>query len=111
MLGHALVHAFIAAAEKDDAIERGITAGRFLIEKFAGSGHEKDGCLRIGVRSLGGIADAATEERFDGFKERLGLEDHALAPAEGTVGHSAVTVVGEFAEIVHADFEPTVFAG
>ena len=41
---------------------------------------------------------------FEGFGEGLGFEDHAFASAKGTVVDGAVTVVGEVAEVVGADF-------
>jgi len=94
-LGDAFVDAFVTAADEDDAGECGEAAGGRLGEALALGGEEDDGFV-------GGVAGffGGDGEGFEAVEDGLGLEDHALAAAEGTVVDGAVAVVGEGAEVV-----------
>ena len=94
-LADALVDAFVAAADENDAIEGGETAGGCLREALALRGEKNDG-LAGGV--TGGLGSEI--EGLEALEDGLGLENHALATAEGTVVNGAVAVVGEGAEVV-----------
>jgi hypothetical protein len=102
----ALIDAFVAAAEKDDAVKGGELGGDGLGERTALRGEEDDGLA-------GGGAEGETlglgreMEGFDAVEDGLGLEDHALPAAEGTVVDGAVAVVGEGAEILRVDLHET----
>ncbi len=50
-------------------------------------------------------------DTFDGFEERLGLQEHAFAAAEGPVVHSAVQIVRPVAQVVQMDFERARLGG
>src|SRR5271163_4052158 len=62
MRGYTFVHAFVAAADKQNALELGKAAGGFLIEKLARGGKQNDACLRIGRNRPSGIANGMTEQ-------------------------------------------------
>ena len=95
----ALVDAFVTAADEDDTIEGGEFAGDGLGEGATLRGEQDDAGFLLG--GVGGAGLARCEaERGEGFRKRLGFEDHAFSAAEGTVVDGAVTVVGEGAEIV-----------
>jgi hypothetical protein len=93
-LGDALIDAFVAAADEDDAVEGGEAAGRGLGEGLALGGEEDNGFFGGVARGLEGEV-----EGFEGFVDGLGLQDHAFAAAEGAVVYGAVAVVGEVAEV------------
>src|SRR5438128_7444188 len=111
MSGHAFVHAFVAATNQDEAILQREAARRLLRETFSGGGKKNDGGLFARRICLRGIADGMAEKRFDGFKKRLGLEDHAFAAAEGTIINGFVAVFGELAQILNMNVDKTSFAG
>src|ERR1019366_754084 len=50
------------------------------------------------------------QERFHGFEQRLWLQHHALAAAEGAVVHGPMAVMGEGAQVVDADVHQFGFA-
>jgi len=111
MIGNSFVDAFVAAAEEENAVESGVAASGFLRETFAGGGEQDDGGAGVEGGFGGGVADGMTEERFDGFEERLGFEHHALAAAKGAIVDSAMTVFGEFAQVLDVDVDDGGFAG
>ena len=106
-LGDALVDAFVAAADEDDAIEGGETAGGGLGEALALGGEEEDGLPGVGVGGRVGVGGAlgfgGEGERLEAVVDGLGFEDHAFAAAEGAVVDGAVAVVCEGAEVVGVD--------
>ncbi len=103
MLGHALVHAFVAAADEDDSFLLCQAASGFLIETFAGGGEKDDGSFLWKRDFLNGIAYGLAEQGFDCVKERFGFENHTFAPAERAVVHGPVTVFCKFAQVLHMD--------
>ena len=96
--GDALVDAFIAAADEDDALEGGEAARGGLREALA-LRREKDYGLAGGI--AGGLRGDA--KGFDALEDGLRLEDHAFAATEGAVVDGAVAVVGPVAEVVRVD--------
>jgi len=101
-LRDALIDAFVAAADEDDAVERGEMAGDGLREALALCGEQNDGFAGGGwIGKAGG--PGCDVEGFDALEDRLRFEDHAFAAAEGTVVDGAVTVVGPVAKVVGVD--------
>lgn len=98
-LRDALIDSFVAAADENDAVEGGETAGGGLSEALALRGEQDDGLA-------GGVATGLGRdlERFDAIEDGFGLEHHAFAAAEGTIVDGAMTVMREAAEIVGVDF-------
>src|SRR5262245_37584881 len=47
VLGYALVHAFVASADEEDAVELSVAASRFLREALAGGGEQYGGGVGI----------------------------------------------------------------
>jgi hypothetical protein len=105
-LGDALVHTFIAAADHDDALQRGEAARSRLGEALALGGEQDDGLF-------GGVAGGfrGDVQRFEALEDGLGLQDHALAAAKGAVIDGAMTVVGEGAEVVGVDLSDALAEG
>ena len=95
----ALVDALVAATDEDDAVEVRELAGDGLGEGAA-LGAEEDDAGAGGAFGLGWDAEGG-----EGLGQRLGLEDHALAAAEGAVIHGAVAVMGEGAQVVRREFD------
>ncbi len=94
----ALVYAFVAAAEQDDAFGAGEFMGDRLSEALALGGEQDDGfALRIA------FSQRSDTEGLDGSEERFGFEDHAFSATEGTVVHGAMFVFGPGAEVVEVD--------
>jgi hypothetical protein len=102
----ALVDAFVASTEEDDAAGLGEFGGDGLGEGRALGGEQDDGFL---LWIAGGFG--AQVEGFEASEDGFGLEDHAFAAAEGTVVDSAMTVVGEGAEVVGDDLDEALLAG
>src|SRR5712692_61770 len=104
MLGHALVHSFIAPTDKDEALQLRKTPRRLLVEKFSGRGHQDDGGL-WGERSrFRRFPHSMTKQRLDRLEQRLRLQYHALASAERPVVHGAVAILGEGAQVLNVHF-------
>lgn len=110
VFGDAFVHTFVATAKKEDAVELRVATRGFLREAFASGREQNDGSIGVERWLGGGIAYRVTEERFDGFEERLGLEDHAFAAAEGAIVHGAMPVSSEFAQVLDVDLNDGGFA-
>ncbi len=96
----ALVDAFVASAEEDDAVEAGELVGDGLGEGLALGGEEDDGLAGEVAGGFGGEV-----EGVEGVEDGLGLEDHAFSTAEGAIVDGAVTVVGEGTEVVGGDVD------
>jgi len=111
MIGDALVHAFVTAADENDAILLRVAAGGFLREAFARGGEKNDCGFFVVEIFLRGVSDGTAEERFDGFEEWLGLKDHAFAAAKGAIVHGAMTISCELAQILHVNMHEACFAG
>jgi hypothetical protein len=98
-LADALVDAFVAAADEDDAVELAEPAGDGLGEALALRGEQDDG-----LAGCGGVGEAigfgGDAERLEALEDGLGLEDHAFAAAEGAVVDGAMAIMGEGAEVV-----------
>jgi hypothetical protein len=97
-LADALVDAFVTAADEDHAVEGGETASGGLREALALRGEQDHGLFVRLAGCAGGFGGKG--QGLEAVEDGLGLEDHALAAAEGTVVDGAVTVVGEGAEVV-----------
>ncbi len=105
--GHALVHAFIAPADQDHALESRKFLGHGLREHLALRGKQDHARLcgpSYALVSRGHI------QRLHALEQRLRLEHHAFAPAERTIVHRAMLVGGEVPQIVHRDFNEPGFA-
>jgi len=111
MFGDAFVHTFVATAEEEYAVELRVAARGFLAEALAGRGEQNYGGVGIKCRLSRGVAYGTAEERFDGFKQRFWLEDHAFAAAEGAIVDGAMAVFGEFAQVLNVDVDDLGFAG
>src|SRR5215468_8535575 len=111
MFGDAFVHTFVATAEEEYAVLLRVALRRFLSEALAGGGEQNYGGVGFKRRLSRGVAYGTAEERFDGFKERFGLEDHAFTPAEGAIINGAMAVSGESAQVLDVDVDDTGFAG
>jgi hypothetical protein len=101
-LAHALVDAFVAAADEDDAVELAEPAGDGLREALALRGEQDDGLPGRGGfgRVYGAIGFWGDAEGLEALEDGLRLEDHAFAAAEGAVVDGAMAIMGEGAEVV-----------
>lgn len=92
---NALIDTLVAPAKKDDAVKCRQLASDGLCEARATGGKQDDGFPgRIAVRF------GRDAERRTTLKERPGLENHALAPAEGAVIDRTMPVVGELTQVM-----------
>ncbi len=101
MLGDPFIHALVAAADQEELLETGELPSDELVEEAALGGEQDDAA----------VGGALGPDGFDGGEDGFGLEDHALAAAEGAVVHSAVAVVGPIAEVVDEDADEAGLAG
>src|SRR5215469_16653398 len=102
MLAHTLIHAFITAADKDDALVRHYLLRHGLGEQLPLRRQKYDRFARSRAlwRDL---------QRLKALEDRLRLEHHAFAASEWPVVDGAMTVVREGAKIVNSDFyEPGI---
>ncbi len=111
MFGDAFVHAFVTAADENRAILLREAASSFLIEAFTCSREKNDGRFLWRCNFCCRVADRLVEERFDCFKKRLGLEDHAFAAAERAVVDGAVAVLRELAQVLDVNLHDAGFGG
>ena len=104
-LDHALVDAFVAAAQQDEGRPRGEPHHFAVIEPPALRGEVDDGAGRAGGATLllAGMAQ--------GGGERFGPHEHAGAAAVGAVIDAPVGVVGEVARVVQREFVEAALAG
>src|SRR5579883_1196378 len=101
MLGDALIHAFVAAADEQQLLQRGIFARHRLVEFAALRGKQRDALLGV----------SNWPDRFHGFKDRLRLQQHSFAAAERPVIDRAMTVMSPVSQIVDTNFDQPRLAG
>src|SRR6266849_2068850 len=82
MLRHAFVNAFVSPANKNDSLQLRVTPRGFLPEEFPRRRHQNDRRLRVSSARLRSVADAGSEKRLHGFKQRLRLQHHSFSTAE-----------------------------
>ena len=101
MFANALIDAFVMAADKNNAIERGEFARLGLVEFGTARGEENNAarlrCLGLHV--------------LHGGKNRFALEQHAGAAAVGLVIDGVMLVRGVITQLVQADFRLTAALG
>ncbi len=103
VLGHALVHAFVAPTDQDNAIETGEFLRHILAEQAA-LRRQQHNCL------IGALGAWRHVQRFHHFEQRLRFEHHALATAEWPIVHRAMPVAGVHAHVVDADIDQPSFS-
>ena len=101
VLGHAFVHAFVAAADEQQLIILGEAAGGFLGETLALRREQED--------ALSGLA--LGPDAFHGVEDGRGLEQHAFAAAERAIVDGAMAVVRPVAKVVDVDLDQAGFGG
>ena len=111
MFGDAFVNSFVPAAEEENAIQLGVTARGILREAFACGGKQDDRGVRVqrlpGCRGASGVA----KQRFDGLEQGFRLQDHAFAATKRAIVNGAMTVGGEFAQVLYVDLDDSGLAG
>src|SRR5581483_776161 len=100
MFGHALVHAFIAAADQQQLAITAQTPGRLLIETLALRRKQHQSLLRRSLRP-----DALYR-----LKNGRRLEQHAFASAEWPIVYSAMPVVCPVSKIVNVNLDQSRFS-
>src|SRR6476660_4008685 len=110
MLCDTLVHSFITAANQNEAILLREAAGGLLGKRLSSRREKNDRGLFARRILLRGISSGVAEERFDGLKERLRLEDHAFAAAERPIVHGAMAVSRELAQVLDVNLHDAGFS-
>src|SRR5579862_1476863 len=90
IVAYALIDAFVAAADHDHTIEFREFRREFLIETAALCRQQNDGLL---CRPIKAFAASSKPKRFQTFKDRFRLKDHAFAAAKRAVVHGAVPIM------------------
>lgn len=98
MLGHALVDAFVAAADEQEFVELGVVAREGLVELATLRREKHDTAAGIVFR-------APSKYRFHGFKDGLALQQHAFPAPEWPVIDGAMAVARPIAQVVDVDVE------
>ena len=72
------------------------------MEEFSRCGHQHNRSARVSRALRSRVSNTTSQQGFNCLKQRLWLQYHALAAAEGPVIHGAVTVLGELPQVLNA---------
>src|SRR5579871_6734855 len=107
MLAHPLIHAFIAAADKHDALARRHLLGNCLREHPSLRRQQHHRLSRVIANPLVARRDL---QRLDALEDWLRLQHHAFAAAEWPVIHGAMAIAREIPQVVNRYFNEPGFA-